>query len=74
VLQPYIVPVRAHINVEDGELVKPGTVVAKMPRDVGKTRDITGGLPRVTELFEARSPQQPAVISDIDGIVSFDKP
>jgi len=73
-LQPYIIPVRAHINVEDGEMVYPGTVVAKMPRDVGKTRDITGGLPRVTELFEARSPQQPAVVSEIDGIISFDKP
>ncbi len=73
-LQPYIIPVRANINVEDGEPVQPGTVLAKMPRDVGKTRDITGGLPRVTELFEARSPQQPAVVSEIDGIISFDKP
>ncbi len=73
-LQPYVIPVRAHINVEEGELVQPGTIVAKIPRDVGKTRDITGGLPRVTELFEARSPQQPAVVSDIDGIVSYDKP
>ncbi len=73
-LQPYIIPVRAHINVEEGEHVLPGTVLAKIPRDVGRTRDITGGLPRVTELFEARSPQQPAVVSDIDGIISFDKP
>jgi DNA-directed RNA polymerase subunit beta' len=73
-LQPYIIPIRAHINVEQGEHVMPGTILAKIPRDVGKTRDITGGLPRVTELFEARSPQQPAVVSDIDGLVSFDKP
>ncbi|HVZ41103.1 MAG TPA: DNA-directed RNA polymerase subunit beta' [Candidatus Kapabacteria bacterium] len=73
-LQPYIIPIRAHINVEEGELVQPGTIIAKIPRDVGKTRDITGGLPRVTELFEARSPQQPAVVTDIDGIISFEKP
>ncbi|MEO5931095.1 MAG: DNA-directed RNA polymerase subunit beta' [Candidatus Kapaibacterium sp.] len=73
-LQPYIIPVRAHISVDEGEFVKPGTTITKIPRDVGKTRDITGGLPRVTELFEARSPQQPAVVADIDGIVSFDKP
>jgi DNA-directed RNA polymerase subunit beta' len=73
-LQPYVIPVRAHINVDEGEVVMPGTIVAKIPRDVGKTRDITGGLPRVTELFEARSPQQPAVVSDIDGIIAYDKP
>jgi DNA-directed RNA polymerase subunit beta' len=73
-LHHWVIPVRAHISVENGEHVMPGTALAKIPRDVGKTRDITGGLPRVTELFEARSPQQPAVVSDIDGIVSFDKP
>jgi DNA-directed RNA polymerase subunit beta' len=73
-LHAYIIPVRAHINVDEAEAVLPGTVLAKIPRDVGRTRDITGGLPRVTELFEARSPQQPAVVSDIDGIISFDKP
>ncbi len=73
-IQPYIIPIRAHINVEEGEVVQPGTIITKIPRDVGKTRDITGGLPRVTELFEARSPQQPAVVTDIDGIISFDKP
>jgi len=73
-LQPYIIPVRAHIIVEEGEFVQPGTMLVKIPRDVGKTKDITGGLPRVTELFEARSPQQPAVVADIDGIISFDKP
>ena len=74
VIQQYIVPTRAHINVDDGEYVKPGSVISKIPREVGKTSDITGGLPRVTELFEARSPQQPAVVSDIEGTVSFDKP
>ncbi len=73
-LQPYVIPVRAHINVDEGDVVMPGTIVAKIPRDVGKTRDITGGLPRVTELFEARSPQLPAVVSDIDGIIAYDKP
>ena len=51
-----------------------GTILAKIPRDIGKTHDITGGLPRVTELFEARSPNLPATVADIDGIVSFDKP
>ena len=74
VIQQYIIPTRAHINVEDGEFVRPGSVISKIPREVGKTSDITGGLPRVTELFEARSPQQPAVVSDIEGTVSFDKP
>ncbi len=73
-IQQYIIPTRANINVEEGEYVRPGTVMAKIPREVGKTSDITGGLPRVTELFEARSPQQPAVVSDIEGTVSFDKP
>jgi DNA-directed RNA polymerase subunit beta' len=67
----YIIPTRAHIMVDDGEEVGAGTVLVKIPRDIGKTRDITGGLPRVTELFEARSPQDPAVISEIDGYVRF---
>lgn len=73
-IQQYIIPIRAHINVDEGEYVRPGTAMAKIPREVGKTSDITGGLPRVTELFEARSPQQPAVVSDIEGTVSYDKP
>jgi DNA-directed RNA polymerase subunit beta' len=72
--QHYVIPIRAHISVDEAEAVQPGTVLAKIPKEVGKTSDITGGLPRVTELFEARSPQQPSVVSDIDGIVSFDKP
>jgi DNA-directed RNA polymerase subunit beta' len=67
----YIIPTRAHIVVNDGEEIQAGTVLVKIPRDSGKTRDITGGLPRVTELFEARSPADPAIISEIDGVVKF---
>jgi DNA-directed RNA polymerase subunit beta' len=67
----YIIPVRAHLTVDDGQEIGAGTVLAKIPRDIGKTRDITGGLPRVTELFEARSPNDPAVVSEIDGSVKF---
>ncbi len=67
----YIIPTRAHINVDDGQETGAGTVLVKIPRDIGKNRDITGGLPRVTELFEARSPQDPAIVSEIDGMVSF---
>jgi DNA-directed RNA polymerase subunit beta' len=67
----YIVPTRAHLAVNDGQEIVAGTVLVRIPRDIGKTRDITGGLPRVTELFEARSPNDPAVVSEIDGIVSF---
>jgi DNA-directed RNA polymerase subunit beta' len=67
----YIIPTRAHIMVDDGEEIAAGTVLVKIPRDSGKTRDITGGLPRVTELFEARSPADPAIVSEIDGVVKF---
>jgi DNA-directed RNA polymerase subunit beta' len=67
----YIIPTRAHIMVNDGEQIAAGTVLVKIPRDSGKTRDITGGLPRVTELFEARSPADPAIVSEIDGVVKF---
>ncbi len=67
----YIIPTRAHIIVDDGQEIAAGTVLVKIPRDIGKNRDITGGLPRVTELFEARSPQDPAIVSEVDGIVSF---
>ncbi len=67
----YIIPTRAHMMVDDGEEIKGGTILVKIPRDSGKTRDITGGLPRVTELFEARSPADPSVVSEIDGIVHF---
>jgi DNA-directed RNA polymerase subunit beta' len=67
----YIIPTRSHLVVDDGQEIGAGTILVKIPRDIGKTRDITGGLPRVTELFEARSPNDPAVVSEIDGLVSF---
>ncbi len=71
ILVGYATPVRAHLTVENGQVVVAGTVLVKIPREIGKTRDITGGLPRVTELFEARSPQNPAIVSEIDGVVTF---
>ncbi len=64
-------PTRSYLAVEEGESVTAGTVLAKISKQATKTRDITGGLPRVTELFEARSPQDPAIVSDIEGIVKF---
>jgi DNA-directed RNA polymerase subunit beta' len=67
----YNLPVGSHIVLEQGEAVKQGQVLVKIPRILGKLRDITGGLPRVTELFEARNPSNPAVVSEIDGVVSF---
>jgi DNA-directed RNA polymerase subunit beta' len=67
----YSIPSGAHIVVKDGEKVKAGQLLAKTPRVVIKTKDITGGLPRVAELFEARKPKDPAIISEIDGIVEF---
>ncbi len=67
----YIIPTRAHLVVDDGQEIRSGTILVKIPRDIGKTRDITGGLPRVTELFEARSPADPAIVSEIDGTVKF---
>lgn len=67
----YNLPVGAHISVDENAPVIPGQVIAKIPRSTTKTRDITGGLPRVTELFEARNPSNPAVVSEIDGVVSF---
>ncbi len=73
ILKTYNIPSRAQLRVEDNDIVSVGTSMVKIPRDLGRTRDITGGLPRVTELFEARSPQNPSVVSDIDGYVSFDK-
>lgn len=65
------IPNRAFLSVEEGETIPAGTILAKIARLATKTKDITGGLPRVTELFEARSPQEPAIISDIEGIVKF---
>jgi DNA-directed RNA polymerase subunit beta' len=67
----YNLPTGSHIIPEDGEDVKAGTVLVKIPRVLGKLRDITGGLPRVTELFEARNPSNPAIVSEIDGVVSM---
>jgi len=73
-IQSYIIPSRAQIVVDDGEVVGIGAKLVKMPRDLGRLRDITGGLPRVTELFEARAPQAPAAVTEIDGIIAIDKP
>ncbi|KAI9549976.1 putative D-directed R polymerase subunit beta' [Daphnia sinensis] len=70
-IKGYNIPVGAHIAVEEGEKVKIGQIIAKIPRSTGKTRDITGGLPRVTELFEARNPSNPAVVTEIDGVVTL---
>ena len=67
----YNLPTGSHIVVDEGEDVKAGQVLVKIPRVLGKLRDITGGLPRVTELFEARNPSNPAIVSEIDGVVSM---
>jgi DNA-directed RNA polymerase subunit beta' len=67
----YLMPSRAHLTVSDGDEVQPGDVLAKIPRETTKTKDITGGLPRVVELFETRKPHDPAVISEIDGLVRY---
>ena len=72
-LRSYNLPVGAHIIVEDGEKIEAGRILVKIPRVAGKTGDITWGLPRVTELFEARNPSNPATVSEIDGIVSYGK-
>ncbi|MEI6089701.1 MAG: DNA-directed RNA polymerase subunit beta' [bacterium] len=71
VLKTYTIPSRSQLRADNNEWVGVGASLVKIPRDMGRTRDITGGLPRVTELFEARSPQNPAVVSEIDGIVTF---
>lgn len=73
VLKMYNLPVGSHIVVNDGAKVASGQVIVKIPRAVGKSGDITGGLPRVTELFEARNPSNPAIVAEIDGEVSFGK-
>lgn len=67
----YSIPIGAHVLVQDKQKINAGDLIAKIPRGAGKTRDITGGLPRVAELFEARRPKDPAVITEIDGIVEF---
>jgi len=70
-VKSYNLPVGSHIVIEEAEEVKAGQVIVKIPRVLGKLRDITGGLPRVTELFEARNPGNPAIVSEIDGVVAF---
>jgi DNA-directed RNA polymerase subunit beta' len=65
------IPTRAYLSVDEGETVTAGTILAKISKSATKSRDITGGLPRVTELFEARSPQEPAIVSEIEGVVKF---
>ncbi len=73
VIRSYNLPVGAHLIIDDGDKISSGKVIVKIPRKSGKAGDITGGLPRVTELFEARNPSNPAVVSEIDGVVSFGK-
>jgi len=73
VLRTYSLPVGAHLSVKEGDKVGKGLILCKIPRVAGKSGDITGGLPRVTELFEARNPSNPAVVSEVDGIVSYGK-
>ena len=72
-IRTYNFPIGGHLVVEDNQLVKAGDVLVKIPRAVGKAGDITGGLPRVTELFEARNPSNPAVVSEIDGEITMGK-
>jgi len=71
ILGLYPIPEKAHIEVDEGQQVTPGELLAKTPREITGTQDITGGLPRVTELFEARKPKDPSVISEIDGVVEL---
>ncbi|NVO20448.1 MAG: DNA-directed RNA polymerase subunit beta' [Bacteroidetes bacterium] len=72
-MRNYDIPVGSHLQIEEGKSIKAGEILVKIPRAVGKTGDITGGLPRVTELFEARNPSDPAIVAEIDGVVSFGK-
>jgi len=73
ILKEYDIPVGSRLEVNDGDMITAGGILVKIPRTFGKTGDITGGLPRVTELFEARNPSDPAVVAEIDGVVSFSK-
>ncbi|MCX4288410.1 MAG: DNA-directed RNA polymerase subunit beta' [Duncaniella sp.] len=73
VVKTYALPVGAHLMVDEGAVLKPGEIFVKIPRAAGSAGDITGGLPRVTELFEARNPSNPAIVSEIDGEVKFGK-
>jgi DNA-directed RNA polymerase subunit beta' len=70
-IRDFVIPVGAQLTIEDGQLITPGVILAKISREAYKTRDITGGLPRVAELFEARRPKDPATISEVDGVVRF---
>jgi DNA-directed RNA polymerase subunit beta' len=70
-LREFIIPVGAQLTVRDGEVIQPGSTLAKIAREAYKTRDITGGLPRIAELFEARKPKEPAVITEVDGSIRF---
>ena len=70
-LARYLLPAGSHVLVDKGTIVHPGDVIAKIPRETSKTKDITGGLPRVAELFEARKPKEQAIVSEIDGVVEF---
>ncbi len=67
----YLMPSRSHLMIQDGDEVYPGDILAKIPRETTRTKDITGGLPRVVELFEARKPRETAIISEVDGVVRF---
>jgi DNA-directed RNA polymerase subunit beta' len=71
VVKSYLLPSKAHLWVEHGEEVFPGSILAKIPRETRKTKDITGGLPRIVELFEARKPKETAVITEIDGVIRY---
>ncbi len=73
VLREYSLPVDAHISIKEGDIIEAGKTLVKIPRKAGKTGDITGGLPRVTELFEARNPSNPAIVAEIDGIAEYGK-
>ena len=73
VVKSFDLPVGARLQVDEGQVIDSGEILVKIPRSFGKSGDITGGLPRVTELFEARNPSDPAIVAEIDGIVSFDK-
>jgi DNA-directed RNA polymerase subunit beta' len=72
-IKTFDIPVGARLSVEPGDTIESGAILVKIPRSFGKSGDITGGLPRVTELFEARNPSDPAIVSEIDGVVSFEK-
>ena len=69
----YFLPALALVSMEDGAKVEAGDVIARIPQEGSKTRDITGGLPRVADLFEARKPKEPAILAEISGTVSFGK-